>query len=122
VIENVSVVQRHHAGSLSAQIGNRDVSCDIGTQPSEARIHQATGFILLVCQKGQHFLARGFVEQRQKLFAIFRPGFLDQVGCIVGREYAEPDVALLLGKAEHDKDLVMRTQGKEEICFLARMH
>ena len=122
LVENVGVIHRDHAGGLFTQVGNGDVGCDVRTEAGETRIHQAAGFVLLVRQQGNHFLARGFVKQGQQLVAPCRSSFLDQVGGVVGREYAHPDVALFFGKAEQDNGLVMGTEVEEEIGLLAGMH
>src|SRR6185295_20019770 len=94
-VERVGVINRLEAAErLALQIANRFVDTHVWSNARETRAHQAAGRVLRVSQQRGYLVPRRRVEQVEPTVTLLDGDALQEVRSVVGREHAQPELAL----------------------------
>src|SRR5690606_23723756 len=86
-----------------------------------ARAHQAAGRVLGVGQQRDHLAPRLGIDQLEQAGASLLVGLLQHVGGVVGRELANPELALGARQRRQQRGLLAGIETLEEVARLLRI-
>ena len=114
-VEHVDVVdQLHLVLGLAAHILDGLVDRDVGTHAGKARTHQPAGLVLGIGEQARHFLSRNHIKLIEQSGPVFRGDLLQDIGCFVRGQLAQPEPTLDRGKLQDDLRLAVSRQSVVE--------